>query len=217
VSLLLRHPSWPLSATLDDEMTFALAVVGAAGSGKSTVALEVARRSGATYLDKDSVAGPLVEAAMRAQGQPPEGRESNRFYRESVMPAEYAAILSVAADNLRLGLSVVIDAPFAAYLDQPEFFDQATRRAGWPEVTRFVLQVFASEVETRRRLEERGLPRDRAKLSNWDEYWPRWGRSKITWTGVRVLHLDTESAADIDEVLALLRLPPCQPASPDDC
>ena len=216
MSLLLRHPSWLLSATLDADMTFALVVVGAAGSGKSTVALEVARRSGATYLDKDSLAGPLVEAAMRARSQPPEGRESNRFYRESVMPAEYAAILSVAADNLRLGLSVVIDAPFGAYLDQPEFFDEATRRAGWPEVTRFVLQVFASEAETRRRLEMRGLPRDRPKLSNWDEFWPRWGRSRITWTGVRVLQFDTESAADIDEVLTRLRLPPSGPASPDD-
>jgi predicted kinase len=216
VSLLLRHPSWLPSATLDADMTFALVVVGAAGSGKSTVALEVARRSGATYLDKDSLAGPLVEAAMRAQSQPPEGRESNRFYRESVMPAEYAAILSVAADNLRLGLSVVIDAPFAAYLGQPEFFDEATRRAGWPDVTRFVLQVFASEAETRRRLEVRGLPRDRAKLSNWDQFWPRWGRSTITWTGVRVLQFDTESDADIDEVLTRLRLPPSGPASPDD-
>jgi predicted kinase len=188
-------------------MTFALVVVGAAGSGKSTVALEIARRSGATYLNKDSLAGPLVEVVMRAQGQPPEAREGNRFYLDSVMPAEYAAILSVAADNLRLGLSVVIDAPFAAYLDQPEFFDQATRRAGWPEVPRFVLHVFASEGETRRRLEERGLPRDRAKLSRWDEFWTRWGRSEITWTGVQVLHFDTEAAADIEEVLTRLRLP----------
>ena len=104
-------------------MPFALAVVGAAGSGKTTVALEIARRAGATYLDKDALAGPLVEAAMEAQGQSLEERESNRFYRERVMPAEYAALFSVASDNLRLGLSVVIDAPFAAYLDQPEFFD----------------------------------------------------------------------------------------------
>jgi predicted kinase len=43
-----------------------------------------------------------------------EERESNSFYREMVMPAEYEAIFAVAGDNLRLGLSVVIDAPFAA-------------------------------------------------------------------------------------------------------
>ena len=59
------------------------------------------------------------------------------------MPAEYAALFSVASDNLRLGLSVVIDAPFAAYLDQPRFFDRATQLAGWPQVTRSVLHVYA--------------------------------------------------------------------------
>ena len=192
------------SVTLDDDMPFALAVVGAAGSGKTTVALEIARRSGATYLDKDSLAGPLVEAAMEAQGQSREERESNRFYRERVMPAEYAALFSVASDNLRLGLSVVIDAPFAAYLDQPKFFDRATQLAGWPQVTRSVLHVYASEAETRRRLRERGLPRDRAKLSNWDEFWPKWGHSNITWTGIRVLELDNDTAADIGSILMQL-------------
>ena len=203
------------SAMLDDDMPFALAVVGAAGSGKTTVALEIARRSGATYLDKDSLAGPLVEAAMEAQGESREERESNRFYRERVMPAEYAALFSVASDNLRLGLSVVIDAPFAAYLDQPKFFDRATQLAGWPQVTRSVLHVYASEAETRRRLRERGLPRDRAKLSSWDEFWPKWGHSNITWTGIRVLELDNDTAADIGSILMQLlhhRLrgnPPC--------
>src|SRR5215213_2057247 len=79
---------------------------------------------------------------------------------------------------------------FAAYLDQPKFFDRATQLAGWPQVTRSVLHVYASEAETRRRLRERGLPRDRAKLSSWDEFWPKWGHSNITWTGIRVLELD---------------------------
>ncbi len=189
---------------LDDDMPFALAVVGAAGSGKTTVALEIARRSGAIYLDKDTLAGPLVEVAMEAQSQSREARESNRFYRERVMPAEYAALFSVASDNLRLGLSVVIDAPFAAYLDQPEFFDRATRLAGWPQVTRSVLHIYASEAETRRRLRERGLPRDRAKLNNWDEFWSKWGHSNITWTGIRVLKIDNDTAADIGSVLMQL-------------
>jgi predicted kinase len=192
------------SATPDDDMTFALAVVGAAGSGKTTVALEIARRAGAAYLDKDTLAGPLVEAAMQAQGQSLEERESNLFYRERLMPAEYAAVFSVAADNLRLGLSVVIDAPFAAYLDQADFFDRATRLAGWPPIQRSVLHVFASEAETRRRLRERGLSRDRAKLSNWTEFWAKWGHSRITWTGMRVLEFDNGGDSDIADIMTQL-------------
>ena len=189
------------SATLDDDMPFALAVVGAAGSGKTTVALEIARRAGATYLDKDALAGPLVEAAMEAQGQSLEERESNRFYRERIMPAEYAGLFSVAGDNLRLGLSVVMDAPFAAYLQQPDFFDRATQVADWPQVARSVLHVYVSEAETRRRLAERGLSRDRAKLSNWDEFWSKWGHSKIAWTGIRLLEFENEGVADLNVVM----------------
>lgn len=192
------------STTLDDDMTFALAVVGAAGSGKTTVALEIARRAGAAYLDKDTLAGPLVEAAMEAQGQSLEERESNSFYRDRIMPAEYAALFSVAGDNLRLGLSVVIDAPFAAYLRQPDFFERATALAAWPSVRRIVLHVYVSEAETRRRLAERGLSRDRAKLSKWEEFWAKWGHSSVTWTGIRVLEFHNGTAADIGDVLTQL-------------
>jgi predicted kinase len=189
---------------LETERPFALAVVGAAGSGKSTIARELARQSGAVYLDKDSLAGPLVEAAMSAQGQSADERESNAYYRERVMPAEYRAIFAVAADNLQLGRSLVIDAPFAAYLRVPEYFDQSTRLAGWPDVDRYALHVFASEAETQRRLQARGLPRDRAKLDNWSEFWPQWGRLELTWSGLTTLRLENDSSADLQSVLEQL-------------
>lgn len=186
-------------------MTFALVVVGAAGSGKSTIAARLAERCGAVYLDKDSLAGPLVDAAMLAQGHSLEERESSQFYRERIMPAEYAALLAVAGDNLRLGLSVVIDAPFAAFLDQAEYLVCAAREAGWPDVHVAVVQVFASEAETRRRLEARGLARDRAKLNNWDEFWSRWGRVAIAWEGLDVVEVDSASPADLDSLVSWLQ------------
>lgn len=185
-------------------MTFALAVVGAAGSGKSTIALEIARRTDATYLDKDSLAGPLVEAAMHARGESLEERESNLFYRNQLMPAEYAGLFAVAGDNLRLGRSVVVDAPFAAYLGQSDFFDRSASSADWPEVERCALVVSASETETRRRLTERGLPRDRAKLGDWPAFWARWGQIEIAWTGVRILELDNDTRSDISNLVRML-------------
>ena len=122
------------------------------------------------------------------------------------MPAEYAAIFAVASDNLRLGHSVVIDAPFAAYLDQPGFFTNAAQTAHWPTSSWSVLHVFASEAETRRRLRDRGLPRDQAKLRDWNRFWPTWGDLTVRWTGVRVLQVDDDSTADIDGVLAQLAI-----------
>ncbi|GLK16621.1 AAA family ATPase [Herbiconiux flava] len=185
-------------------MTFALAVVGGAGSGKSTVARRLARRTRAVYLDKDALAGPLVEAALAANGQPGDERESNAYYLEHVMPAEYAALFAVANDNLRLGRSVVIDAPFAAYLDQPAFFTEAADKAGWPALPHTVLHVSASETTTRRRLAERGLPRDTVKLADWDAFWPKWGDLTISWTGVRVLRLNNDLHPNIEDVVARL-------------
>lgn len=147
---------------------------------------------------------PVFQRLDAAQGQSAEERESSTFYREEVMAAEYAAIFAVASDNLRLGHSVVVDAPFAAYLDKPDFFNNAARAAHWALARRSVLHVYASEAQTQRRLRDRGLPRDQAKLRDWTPFWPTCGDLTVSWTGVRVIKVDNDSTADIDGVLALL-------------
>ncbi len=183
-------------------MSFAVAVVGPAGSGKSTVARELARRARAVYLDKDTLAGPLVEAALTASGNESSDREGNEYYRTHVMPAEYASLFAVAGDNLRLGHPVVIDAPFAAYLDSPTFFARSATRGRWPDSRVFVLRVLAPEAVVKARLRERGLGRDAVKLRDWDAFWRTWGTTRVTWTGVRVLDvLNHDSVADVDAVL----------------
>lgn len=183
-------------------MLFAIAVVGPAGSGKSTVARELARRAGAVYLDKDTLAGPLVEAALAASGNESSDRESNEYYRTHVMPAEYTSLFAVAGDNLRLGHPVVIDAPFAAYLDSPAFFARSATHGRWPDSPVFVLRVLAPEAVVKARLRERGLERDAVKLRDWDAFWRTWGSTRVTWTGVRVLDLPNhDSVADVDAVL----------------
>jgi predicted kinase len=183
-------------------MSFAVVVVGPAGSGKSTVARELARRATAVYLDKDALAGPLVEAALAASGNESSDREGNDYYRTQLMPAEYASLFAVAGDNLRLGHPVVIDAPFAAYLDSPGFFTRSATQARWPNTRTFVLRVLAPEAIVKARLSERGLARDAVKLSDWDTFWTTWGTTPVTWTGVRVLDVLNDGAgADIDAVL----------------
>lgn len=183
-------------------MTFAVAVVGPAGSGKSTVARELARRATAVYLDKDTLAGPLIEAALAATGNQSSDRESNDYYRSTLMPAEYAALFAVAGDNLRLGHPVVIDAPFAAYLDNPGFFVRSATEGRWPDARIYVLRVLAPEEAIKVRLRQRGLARDAVKLGDWDAFWTRWGATAVAWTGVQVLDVFNDGAGvDIDEVL----------------
>ena len=86
-------------------------VIGTAGSGKSTIAQRLARQHGAAYLDKDAMSARFVEAALVSAGYDPGDRESNQFYRDSILPLEYDSLLDVAGANLRLGCPVVVDAP----------------------------------------------------------------------------------------------------------
>jgi predicted kinase len=170
----------------------AILVVGSAGSGKSTVARGLARDLRAAYLDKDSMCGPLAAVALIALGADSEAREGSKLYRDNVMPAEYASLFAVAADNLRNKLTVVIDAPFAAYLDDANFLELAIARADWPPARVAVLRVSAPEESTRRRLITRGLARDVVKLNDWAAFWAQWGTVVVRWAGVPVLDFANE-------------------------
>lgn len=186
-------------------MSFAVAIVGPAGSGKSTVARALAQRANAVYLDKDSLAGSLVEIALATSGNSSSDRESSSYYRSHIMPAEYASLFAVAGDNLRLGQPVIIDAPFAAYLSAPRFIAESVVQGNWPSTPVIVVRVLASEQTIKNRLVDRGLARDTAKLEDWNNFWSTWGSTYVAWEGVRVIDVmndDAETDTDLDKVLA---------------
>lgn len=168
-------------------------VIGTAGSGKSTVARRLAREHDAAYLDKDAMSSRFVEAALVTAGYDPGDRESNAFYLERILPLEYDSLLDVAGVNLRLGHPVVIDAPFGAYLSDPDFIKDAAGRFDWPVVDVEVVQVRVSAALLQRRLQERGLERDRWKLAHWDEYWATHGGQQCEWKGVRLVQFSNDA------------------------
>lgn len=174
-------------------------VLGTAGSGKSTIAGRLAREHHAAYLDKDAMSARFVEAALVAGGFDPGDREANAFYWDHLLPLEYDSLLDVAGANLRLGRPVVLDAPFTPYRSDPTYILTASKRFSWPAVDIVVVRVRVSESTVRRRLDERGLERDRHKLANWDEYWSTHGAGACAWTGVRFTDVSNDAeAADSD-------------------
>jgi predicted kinase len=168
-------------------------VIGPAGSGKTTVAQRTAKEHGAAYLDKDRVSGRFVEFALTVTGHDPTDRESNDYYRDNLLPLEYATLMDVAGINLRLGRSVVLDAPFGAYFGETDYITRAAEDFHWPAAEITVIRVRVPQDVLRARLTWRGLERDQWKLSHWDDYWSVYGSLECAWSGVRFLDFNNES------------------------
>jgi predicted kinase len=168
----------------------AIIFIGTAGSGKSSVSRMAARELRAAYLDKDAMVTPLTELVLRERGEDPQQRESSSYYREVVFPAEYSALMRTAADNLALGIPVVIDAPFFAHLGDASYLRRARVESGWPDADVFVVRVVAPDHIVRQRLLARGLARDRWKLDHWDEYLAIMQGVRCTWADAVHVELD---------------------------
>ncbi|WP_162457701.1 P-loop nucleotide/nucleoside kinase family protein [Actinotalea caeni] len=167
-------------------------MTGLAGSGKSALSRELARALGAAVLDKDAMVTPLTELVLSAHGEDPQQRESSTFYLERVFPAEYRGLMAVAADSLRVGTPVVIDAPFFAYLADPDYLSRAQQEAGWPTTVHTVVLWLSAPPEVlRSRMRERSLARDRWKLDNWDAYWREAATMTCTWRGATVIEVNS--------------------------
>lgn len=181
-------------------------VIGPAGSGKSSVSALLATEYMAAYLDKDVVCGRLTEALLEMAGTDPAGRDDNPVYQEHVMDIEYQTLMAVAGDNLRLGRSVVLDAPFGRYLPDSSFLERNARSHNWPKATWVVVHVAVDGESIRARVAARGLSRDRWKLENWEEFWSRASSIDCRWNGAQMLHVDNRHQGfDRATVLAQIR------------
>ncbi|HTW93365.1 MAG TPA: AAA family ATPase [Tepidisphaeraceae bacterium] len=122
---------------------------GLPGAGKTTLARLLAGDLGATYLRIDT-----VEQAMRDQGVDLSG------------PEGYVVAYRVAADNLRLGMSVVADSVNPIDITRRAWRDVA-RQAG---VAFVEIHVICSDIqEHRRRVESRAGDIEGFRLPTWQE------------------------------------------------
>ena len=96
-------------------------VIGPAGSGKSMVGKRIAKRYDAAYVDKDTVATGFTELLLELNGSDKDDRDNNAFYQSTILPVEYETILRICGDNLALGRSVVLDAPFGRFFEDRNY------------------------------------------------------------------------------------------------
>jgi predicted kinase len=144
-------------------------VAGYAGSGKTRVGKDLARRLRACYLDKDTMSSPLVERLLAELGQPAGDRDGD-VYRAVVRPLEYEGLVAAGLEAAELGAEVVLSAPFLVQLTDAAWSRRLADQANERGVQVRVVWVAADLETLRRRMRERGSPRDDMKLADWTNY-----------------------------------------------
>lgn len=151
--------------TMPGERQRAYIVCGNAGTGKSTFAARLCAEKGAVLLDIDTLTERLAKLVLRGQGIDEEDRDSS-VYKALLREPIYETLFDAALDNLP-HLPCVIVGPFT----------RERRETDWPQrlAARLLTNVeiyllWCSLEQRRRRLEQRGNPRDRGKLLDFAAY-----------------------------------------------
>jgi aminoglycoside phosphotransferase family enzyme/predicted kinase len=134
---------------------------GLMGTGKTTLARELARRFALVYLSSDVTRKQLAGLLPREHRYLAFGQG---IYAEDFSRRTYAALLAEAATWLNRGLSVVVDASFMRQGER----DLASQLAADRGVRLVALECTCSDEEIRRRLDRRQLLPGEASDGRWE-------------------------------------------------
>jgi sugar-phosphatase len=136
-----------------------VAITGAAGSGKSTIALAVARKCHAAVIDGDAMFGPLMPLL-------------ERHARHEIRSATQGALAAAAAHAAAAGIDVLVVAPFTLERrDRRAWLSWARAASGRAADVRVELAwVAAPRALVGERLGRRGAERDAGKLARLDDW-----------------------------------------------
>lgn len=182
-------------------------LMGAPGSGKSSVGKAISKEFNFSYIDKDNTCNLFTETLLEANGYSKFARDNCDFYKEVVMDLEYQTILNVAHENLLLGNSVILDAPFLSYFSNESYVSDIVSKHGWHEVNVVVLKVCVNGEVLKQRIIDRGLERDRWKLDNWETFLANLESNPCLWKNVPIKEFtNNEEEVNTEELYRLLDL-----------
>lgn len=140
----------------------AIVVCGVPASGKTTFARDLARRLRWPLLDLDTLTNPLFEYA---------GGEflvdvptAQATVRASVNDIRYGCLFDTAAENLSLGVNVIMVAPFTSERTYPEAWGRLLDRLGVAAEQVELAWLDTPPTAVVERMQQRGAARDLEKV-----------------------------------------------------
>jgi predicted kinase len=158
-------------------------IMGVAGSGKTTLAREILKHISAVYLDNNHI----VDAFF------PHTRTGQAY--EKMRPHFYKALYRITEENLKLGMTVLLDVPHIKEVQTSEWRNFIKGLLKETKTKSVVIRCLCSEKTLRGRIQSRGEPRDRWKLDHWGEFL---GKQPID-APIRFRHLDINTEKDASQ------------------
>lgn len=161
-------------------MVHLIAMKGHPATGKSTLAHALARRLKWPLLDKDDIKDHLL-------GSPNDNALS------------YAILWQLVATQLRLGVNVIVDSPFA----YPALYARAQQIAAEQKARLLVVETALAEDLWRRRLEERSPTESAHKIRGWQRMQEHLAHYNDCWRYPidPTAHLVVDTAQPVEELL----------------
>jgi molybdopterin-guanine dinucleotide biosynthesis protein len=182
-------------------------VLGAAGTGKTTVAKALARLRRAAFFDMDTLLRPAAVAIMSQAGLDPNDRDSAE-YKRLCRDLGYRITMDAALENISIGTDALVIGPFTKETEDKLWLESELSSIGASLDTvdvKVIIIHLQNEELNRQRIEARNSVLDKWKLNNWEEFRRSLAPRQVKWNidAASILFYDNSELL-LEEKLAYL-------------